>query len=267
MAQGGPDDSSYRGLRTDRRHEHRGPRGSQRLGGLALSAPIRLRRMLRRTARHRRSRFVGRRPSGEVWRRHAAIAPRRWCSRRSSNRGRAVRVTDCMPARQEHPRLERVVEGLPGSVTMSSRCVPRFDYGKTRPWIHGSGSAVTVGAGPEALEPRADAPLRILRDEDRRCASGRSGDPVPRSVRAMGLRYPLGVPPVVPTRETTPASATRSHAGRASASRTRPRSVGCRTSRGGTRSRSTSPRRCARRERRSRFRAAHDPPEPLPRKA
>jgi GH15 family glucan-1,4-alpha-glucosidase len=70
----------------------------------------------------------------------------------------AVRVTDCMPARQEHPRLVRVVEGLRGSVTMSSRCVPRFDYGKTRPWIHGSGSIVNAGAGPEALELRADAP-------------------------------------------------------------------------------------------------------------
>jgi GH15 family glucan-1,4-alpha-glucosidase len=73
----------------------------------------------------------------------------------------AVRVTDCMPARQEHPRLVRVVEGLRGSVPMSSRCVPRFDYGKTRPWIHGSGSVVNAGAGPEALELRADAPITV----------------------------------------------------------------------------------------------------------
>ena len=42
-----------------------------------------------------------------------------------------VRVIDCMPARQEHPRLVRVVEGLRGSVPMFARCVPRFDYGKT----------------------------------------------------------------------------------------------------------------------------------------
>ncbi len=73
----------------------------------------------------------------------------------------AVRVTDCMPARQEHPRLVRVVEGLRGSVPMSSRCVPRFDYGKTRPWIHGSDSVVNAGAGPEALELRADVPITV----------------------------------------------------------------------------------------------------------
>jgi GH15 family glucan-1,4-alpha-glucosidase len=73
----------------------------------------------------------------------------------------AVRITDCMPTRQEHPRLVRVVEGVRGSVPMFSRCVPRFDYGKTRPWIHGSGSVVHAGAGPEALELRADAPITV----------------------------------------------------------------------------------------------------------
>jgi GH15 family glucan-1,4-alpha-glucosidase len=73
----------------------------------------------------------------------------------------AVRIVDCMPARQEHPRLVRVVEGLHGSVPMIARCVPRFDYGKTRPWVHGSSFVVNAGAGPEAVELRADVPIDV----------------------------------------------------------------------------------------------------------
>jgi GH15 family glucan-1,4-alpha-glucosidase len=75
----------------------------------------------------------------------------------------AVRVTDCMPARQMHPRVVRVVEGLRGSVPMSVALTPRFDYGKTRPWIKvaDGGAVVEAGAGPEALELRADIPLSL----------------------------------------------------------------------------------------------------------
>jgi GH15 family glucan-1,4-alpha-glucosidase len=75
-----------------------------------------------------------------------------------------VRVTDCMPERQSHPRVVRVVEGLRGSVRLTARATPRFDYGKTRPWIRGEGTLVRAGAGPEALELRADVPLTV---EDR----------------------------------------------------------------------------------------------------
>ena len=75
--------------------------------------------------------------------------------------GGAVRIVDCMPERQTHPRLVRVVEGLRGTVSMRTRCNPRFDYGKTRPWIHGSGSVMNVGAGPEAMELRSDVTLTI----------------------------------------------------------------------------------------------------------
>jgi GH15 family glucan-1,4-alpha-glucosidase len=71
----------------------------------------------------------------------------------------AVRVIDCMPPRQDHPRIARVVEGLRGTVAMSARCTPRFDYGRTRPWIRGSGMMVNAGAGPEAIELRADTPF------------------------------------------------------------------------------------------------------------
>ena len=89
-----------------------------------------------------------------------------------------VRVVDCMPARQTHPRVVRVVEGLRGSVPMSSTLAPMFDYGKTVPWIKQDGPAISAGAGPEALELRADAPVRV---EDHRLSTEfdvREGDHV-----------------------------------------------------------------------------------------
>src|SRR5260370_36678257 len=37
---------------------------------------------------------------------------------------------------------------------------PRFDYGRSRPWVSQAGDALRVGAGPDALELRSDVPLR-----------------------------------------------------------------------------------------------------------
>jgi GH15 family glucan-1,4-alpha-glucosidase len=71
----------------------------------------------------------------------------------------AVRVTDCMPIRNVHPRVVRVVEGLRGTVAMSLVMSPRFDYGKTKPWMRKIGDAIETGAGPNALELRGHVPL------------------------------------------------------------------------------------------------------------
>ena len=84
-----------------------------------------------------------------------------------------VRIVDCMPARQEYPRVVRVVEGVSGEVAMRASCTPRFDYGRTLPWIgpvrdHGAVTSVSAGAGPEAIELRADVPIEIT---DRRFGS------------------------------------------------------------------------------------------------
>jgi len=70
-----------------------------------------------------------------------------------------VRVIDCMPERVSHPRIVRVVQGVRGTVPVSVRFNPRFDYGKTAPWIKAEGRVVSAGAGPEAVELRADAPI------------------------------------------------------------------------------------------------------------
>ncbi len=70
-----------------------------------------------------------------------------------------ARIVDCMPLRASHPRIVRIVEGVRGSVQMSVRLNPRFDYGKTAPWISVKGQAVSAGAGPEAVELQADVPI------------------------------------------------------------------------------------------------------------
>jgi GH15 family glucan-1,4-alpha-glucosidase len=70
-----------------------------------------------------------------------------------------VRIIDCMALRVSHPRIVRVVEGMRGTVPMCVRLNPRFDYGKTAPWISAKDQAVSAGAGPEAVELRADVPI------------------------------------------------------------------------------------------------------------
>jgi len=70
-----------------------------------------------------------------------------------------VRLIDCMALRASNPRIVRIVEGVRGTVPMSVRLKPRFDYGKTAPWILAKDQAVSAGAGPEAVELRADVPI------------------------------------------------------------------------------------------------------------
>ena len=72
-----------------------------------------------------------------------------------------VKITDCMPPRKGTPRLVRTIEGVRGSVPMKMRMRPRLDYGKTKPWMHKEGEAVTAVAGPDALELRASVPIRV----------------------------------------------------------------------------------------------------------
>ena len=71
----------------------------------------------------------------------------------------AVRVIDSMPPREAAPRIVRTVHGLRGSVDMTMRMRPRFDYGKTKPWMRMAGGAVIAVGGPDALELRSTEPL------------------------------------------------------------------------------------------------------------
>jgi GH15 family glucan-1,4-alpha-glucosidase len=70
-----------------------------------------------------------------------------------------VRIIDSMPMRVSNPRIVRVVEGVRGSVPMSLQLNPRFDYGKTAPWVRAEDGVMHAGAGPEAVELRASVPI------------------------------------------------------------------------------------------------------------
>jgi len=73
----------------------------------------------------------------------------------------SVRIIDCMPVRGEAPDLIRVVEWLSGTVAMDMHLVARFDYGSTVPWIRRLDGAVSLVAGPDALELVSAVPLDI----------------------------------------------------------------------------------------------------------
>ncbi len=62
-----------------------------------------------------------------------------------------VRVTDCMPVREEHPEIVRVVEGISGRVELSLDLVIRFGYGNVVPWVRRVDGLLTAIAGPDGL--------------------------------------------------------------------------------------------------------------------
>jgi GH15 family glucan-1,4-alpha-glucosidase len=62
-----------------------------------------------------------------------------------------VRVTDCMPPRQNVPDVVRFVEGVSGSVPMRMQLILRFDYGSVVPWVRHVDGALRAIAGPDAV--------------------------------------------------------------------------------------------------------------------
>ncbi len=74
--------------------------------------------------------------------------------------GGAVRLLDCMPPRDGHAHLVRVVEGVRGRVAIRMRLVPRFDYGRLVPALGRVDQGVFAVAGPDALCLRTPVGLR-----------------------------------------------------------------------------------------------------------
>lgn len=70
-----------------------------------------------------------------------------------------VRLTDCMPLRDEFPDIVRKVEGLRGRVEMTMSVVLRFDYGRLVPWVQSVEGGITAMAGPDAIILRSDVEL------------------------------------------------------------------------------------------------------------
>ncbi len=62
-----------------------------------------------------------------------------------------VRVTDCMPVREEWPEVIRVVDCISGRVEMRMDLVIRFGYGADLPWVRRLDGMLTAVAGPDAL--------------------------------------------------------------------------------------------------------------------
>ena len=71
-----------------------------------------------------------------------------------------VRIVDCMPPRQKHPNLVRVVEGVTGRVPMRMQLVVRFEYGSIVPWVTHRGRLFSAVAGPDALTLRSPIKTR-----------------------------------------------------------------------------------------------------------
>ena len=63
----------------------------------------------------------------------------------------SVRVVDCMPIRQQHPEVIRLVEGVRGKVTMEMVLTIRFGYGQIVPWVRNVDGTLNAIAGPDGL--------------------------------------------------------------------------------------------------------------------
>jgi GH15 family glucan-1,4-alpha-glucosidase len=62
-----------------------------------------------------------------------------------------VRVIDCMPVRENHPQVVRIVEGVHGTVPVRMEMRIRFDFGYTVPWVTKDDHLLTATAGPNAV--------------------------------------------------------------------------------------------------------------------
>jgi GH15 family glucan-1,4-alpha-glucosidase len=63
----------------------------------------------------------------------------------------SVRIVDCMPIRQQHPEVVRLVEGVRGKVTMEMDLTIRFGYGQIIPWVRRVDGTLIAIAGPDGL--------------------------------------------------------------------------------------------------------------------
>jgi len=77
--------------------------------------------------------------------------------------GRA-RVIDFMPRDTRYADIVRVVDGLEGRVPFELVCAPRFDYGKTIPWLRRNGRGAQFLAGDESLQ--LDSTVNITAEHD-----------------------------------------------------------------------------------------------------
>ena len=71
-----------------------------------------------------------------------------------------VKVIDFMPQRDKSPDIMRIVEGVSGSVDMSSVLRLRFDFGSIVPWMRRSRGHRVAVAGPDSVWLRSEPPVK-----------------------------------------------------------------------------------------------------------
>jgi GH15 family glucan-1,4-alpha-glucosidase len=62
-----------------------------------------------------------------------------------------IRILDCMPIREKHPQVLRVVECVGGTVPVRMQMAVRFDYGESVPWVTRNEHLLTATSGPNAV--------------------------------------------------------------------------------------------------------------------
>ncbi|MFF0276610.1 MULTISPECIES: glycoside hydrolase family 15 protein [unclassified Streptomyces] len=82
-----------------------------------------------------------------------------------------VKVVDFMPQRDRAPDLMRIVEGVSGSVEMSSVLRLRFDYGSVVPWMRRSDDHRVAIAGPDSVWLRSEPPVKTWGQQFSTCSS------------------------------------------------------------------------------------------------
>ncbi|MFD5976827.1 glycoside hydrolase family 15 protein [Streptomyces bacillaris] len=82
-----------------------------------------------------------------------------------------VKVIDFMPQRDKSPDVMRIVEGVSGSVDMSSVLRLRFDFGSVVPWVRKSHGHRVAVAGPDSVWLRSEPPVKTWGQQFSTCSS------------------------------------------------------------------------------------------------
>ncbi|MFF3688721.1 glycoside hydrolase family 15 protein [Streptomyces sp. NPDC002187] len=82
-----------------------------------------------------------------------------------------VKVIDFMPQRDKAPDVVRIVEGVSGSVEMSSTLRLRFDYGSVVPWVRRADGHRVAVAGPDSVWLRSEPEVKTWGQQFSTCSS------------------------------------------------------------------------------------------------
>ena len=82
-----------------------------------------------------------------------------------------VKVIDFMPQRDKEPDVMRIVEGVSGTVDMTSVIRLRFDFGSIVPWMRRSDGHRVAVAGPDSAWLRSEPPVKTWGQQFSTCSS------------------------------------------------------------------------------------------------